>query len=37
MIRKGIKQLRGGEGRPMRACLEELGARFGIDLKKKQP
>ena len=34
-IRRGLRSMRRGEGRPMRQALEALGRRHGIDLKKQ--
>jgi len=34
VIRKSIEEARKGKGRPMKQFLEELAARYGINLRK---
>lgn len=34
-VRRGLKSMKRGEGRPMRQALQDLGRRHGIDLKKR--
>lgn len=33
-IRRGLRSMRRGDGRPMRQALEELGAKHGIALRR---